>query len=914
MQKKPGKGTDATTIGSKFDFEKIPTTIRRSPVKLRDWLNTHIPTFVGPRIDTFDPSSGERGTILTIHGNNFARNRADNKTTIGSTVVPVLKAEPTLLKVLVTKDVDSGPVKITVGTHSAQSAYDFTIKGYPGIGEDGPPLFATGKGEGNAGDVNPIGTIRVLIVVCQARDRIPASLPNVRTAVNNSWTNVQTFYNQASFGRTNVQFDIVNTAAQLDGNFTDFVDLSTAVQNVIPGQLNRVAAIAAQHAQDQGFNLSTYQMLCCVVFTNNNFIRAWGGSDTQTFSYDDGKPATDPTHIHISITLTQRINLLWIHETADWGRFAHEFGHNIVSAPTASGDGSATLGEDVYDSDLVDGTAATAQNFEMMGRHDDHPIFSGYHLEKLGYYSIVTAVNPGNIKELQWDRNPYTEDVDIIAHGLTEDTDSNRWHIVKVKISNALTYYVEVRQRPGTTTQIFDSSIPIGSAPNQGGVIVTRVIADEMHNNQQTRFITLMHRDRVQIQSDVIEDPARALKITILNDSVQTRPLVCKVRIEWAQTIANDPTGAFDLNLEPWDTNWQSPDIWVDRDPFGSFDNANDAQGRPTGNGDRPWVNHINHFTARVHVSGAMGASNVRTTFYAVTPPGVGDNGNWSPIAVPPPITNIPMSGFVDVFCNWVPVTDRHSCLKVFVSQQLGEISGGNNGAQENVFQFRAAGSSPVEPLFVKTAVRNPLNEPRAIHLSMRGLPLGWSAQIPHAWIWLDGKAEKEIDVMIWPTADVSAYKFGKNKEGQYPGACPFRVPGFIERSYSQELGNNGMIPGSRFYPIGGVFYQVDVRNKANITIDDKLEQDWRKENVTVRGIVKPTSPGQRILIDVRLPDGKTHKIMETKTNLNGQFQAVVNILDNYGKILSGQYRTQAFIFHASDLADAESNIVYFIR
>ena len=28
-----------------------------------------------------------------------------------------------------------------------------------------------------------------------------------------------------------------------------------------------------------------------------------------------------------------------------------------------------------------------------------------------------------------------------------------------------------------------------------------------------------------------------------------------------------------------------------------------------------------------------MGAANVKVTFYAVFPPGVGDNGNWAPIA-----------------------------------------------------------------------------------------------------------------------------------------------------------------------------------------------------------------------------------------------------------------------------------------
>ena len=218
----------------------------------------------------------------------------------------------------------------------------------------------------------------------------------------------------------------------------------------------------------------------------------------------------------------------------------------------------------------------------MMGNHDSHPIFTGYHLEKLGYYQAA------NIKEVQWDRNPHSEDIDIICHGLAEDTSASRLHILKIKVSNALSYFVEVRQRPGSTAQIFDDSIPIGAAPNQGGVIMTRVIADEMHNNQQTRFITLMHDDRVQIQGDFIEDPARALRITVLNDSVQARPLVCRVRVEWAQTIVDDPAGAFDLNVEPWDSNWQSPDIWVDRDPFGSFDNPTDAQGRPGGNGDSP--------------------------------------------------------------------------------------------------------------------------------------------------------------------------------------------------------------------------------------------------------------------------------------------------------------------------------------
>ncbi len=367
----------------------MSAAIKKSPLKLRDWLDHYLPWFLGPRIDLIDPPGGQRGTILTLRGARFATTRADNEVRIGGTVVPVLAASATELKVLATKDVDSGSVKVKIGTRTGTGPHDFVVKGYPGSGDDGPPVFATGAGAGAAGDVNPIGTIRVLVVVCQAADKIVPNLAATITALNTDWTNVQTYYTQASYTRTNVQFDIVNTTAALDGNFSDFVDLSASVQNVIGGQTNRIAAIAAQHAQDEGFTLNSYQMLCAVVFTGGAFIRALGGVDTQTFSYDNGKPTGDPARIHIDITLSQKINLLWINESADWGRFAPEFGHNIVSAPTSSGDGTATLGEDVYGSDLVDPGAATAQDFELMGNHDSHPIFTGYHLEKLGYYQAA---------------------------------------------------------------------------------------------------------------------------------------------------------------------------------------------------------------------------------------------------------------------------------------------------------------------------------------------------------------------------------------------------------------------------------------------------------------------------------------------------------------------------------------------
>ena len=229
------------------------------------------------------------------------------------------------------------------------------------------------------------------------------------------------------------------------------------------------------------------------------------------------------------------------------------------------------------------------------------------------------------------------------------------------------------------------------------------------------------------------------------------------------------------------------------------------------------------------------------------------------------------------------------------------------------MFDFQAAGSSPADPLFIKTAVRNPLDERAPIQVSLRGLPLGWAAQIPNAWIWLDGRAEKEIDVMIWPIADVNVYKFGHNKEGRFPGLAPVRVAGFVERSYSEETQITHTVAGSRFYPIGGTFYRVGVRKRANIRIIEVSDKQ-RKEAVIVQGSVGPARASQRILVDVLLPDGKTYRSAETTTKPTGQFQAQVALLDETRKLQPGPYRVQAFIFHASELADTGSNVIYVKR
>ena len=87
-------------------------------------------------------------------------------------------------------------------------------------------------------------------------------------------------------------------------------------------------------------------------------------------------------------------------------------------------------------------TQATAEQFELMGSHDNHPMFSGLFMQQLGYYSAA------NIHEMQWDRNPFPQEFDVVAHGASVDGAANRYNLVRIKVSPGLDYYVEVRQRP----------------------------------------------------------------------------------------------------------------------------------------------------------------------------------------------------------------------------------------------------------------------------------------------------------------------------------------------------------------------------------------------------------------------------------------------------------------------------------
>jgi len=887
----------------------------RSPLQLRDWLLERFPFIVGPSVSDFEPPAGQPGCLVTIRGSEFSLERRENRVEIGGHSCLVVSASHSELRAITPPDVETGPVTVRVGDRTASGPHDFTVVGYPspGSGDDGPPISFEGAGEGMTGDFDPIGTIRVLVSLVRPDDTVPPDPATARSTVLAAWDSVREYYRQASYGRTDIQVDILDDWAVLDGPLGDF--LNDAGDNFRGDQLDRLTAQAAQAAVDEGLDLDDYQLMSTTMFADGTFLRALGGWSKQNFSYDNGLPSGDPGRIAIDITASHPVNLIAIGESAGWGRAAHELGHNVVSSPHFSGDGTATLHEDIYGSDLVDPDAASAARFDLMGSHEAHPLFSGFHMEKLGYYE------PDKVIELDWDRNPFSTEFDIAAHGLAEDTTPGRAHLVKVKVASGLTYYIQARQRPGSTAQIFDDSIPLDGASNQGGVIVTAVISDTLNTNQQTRFITLLHTPVAVLgQGESAEDPLRALRITVVEDDVQARPLVSRVRVEWAQTIAADPAGAFDLRIEPWDRSYQSPDIWIDRAPFGSFDSGFDSEGRPLGNGDRPEVEAINHFHSRVHVDGPEGASDVRVTYYAVTPPGVGDNGNWAPLTsvlVP----TIDANGYADPLpADWVPALGEHTCLKVHASQQLGEVSGGNNSAQENVFDFVAAGGSPVEPVIARTAIRNPHDERRLVRLSVHGVPRGWRVHFPHSWVWLDGRAERHLDLIFLPLHEFAAYERGK-----LPRDAGVEIHGHLLRSYDEGQPPLGEPPGSRFYPIGGTLNNVYVRRTSKIELRRDRKAERSKLTVALRGKISPARGGQRVRVEL-LDPRRRRRLVETETGPRGDFRASFDLRfqpsleadrARWRRASSdrpGVYRARAAIFDATQAADATSDPVFIKR
>ncbi|WP_156372423.1 IPT/TIG domain-containing protein [Arthrobacter sp. Leaf337] len=896
----------------------------------------------GPVVSDLSPLLGHGGDVLVLSGSGFGDWATPVTVEAGGAPATVLEHSDHRLRVLTHPDTRDGSVIVRVGP-DVLDAGTFTLNESPGYFDDGPPLVLSDVAPapvlGEEGLPKSGGSVFVALV-SPADLATPAT--SVLTTVDDNWNSpgasVATYYDQASYSKCSVSAEVAAGWKTLSGNLLDYHwtfelkrELDSSGNQVYDSNGHAVfetddtgnfvveknpdgtdkkyenfwnkARLVAEAVQLYKTEIAAAEpdMIAVTCNTGGKFARAWGNMSAKTFMFS-------AAGLSINETLSKDTAYIMVHEEADWGRLAHETGHNIIDPKFASG---ALLEEDIYASQLIDPAEATAAAFDIMGSHDKfHALFSGSNLENLGWFTDAHASNPDeenlsgqtNIGRVEWDRNPRTFDVELQAHGTTENTVQGRYHLLKIIVTPSLAYFVEVRQRPGTTGLVFDPILPLdgGANPNRGGVIVTRVLFDTVNNNQQTRFITLAHAPNVLRTGDVVVDPLRDLKITVVDDNIQAWPLICKVRIEWAQNVPNDPAGKFDLRIQPWDDYYQTPDIWIDRNQDGVYDQPLDAEGRPQGSGDKPLVNAKNDFYCRIRNDGTDGATNVLVTFYSVTPPGVGDNGSWAPIRTAT-VGSIAGGSSFDATTVWVPQVGEHTCLKVVATHQLGEVTGGNNQAQENISEFDLSAGSPVHPLTLPVAVRNPSAERQRIHLRVRvtGHSDGYVVQIPHQWVWVEGHGERMVDVVIAAPDDV----------GRYVEQPPIdvRIDGFLERRYTETV--DGIEPGEFLSPIGG----LTARCKAKFACRVRIWAESGGGTVAVGGDVSPGGSGIPVLIVITGgPEGDV-VVDETLTGTSGTFDTqfhLRSVLDRNPELDGRDLDVVAVVDRAEFVAGVRSNSV----
>jgi hypothetical protein len=620
-------------------------------------------------------------------------------------------------------------------------------------------------------------TIKVLVSLVFPTDKKEGATPAAQVAIQKTWAEVARFYSEASFGRKKIEATVTGWRP-LTGDSTLYITnkKEEAGPNIKDdhGTLMRLCSEAAQAALDQGYRLEDYRILVAVIFLDGNrengksmgVVR--GFSDRSAYRFKCADPAIDID------PGGDPMGIIAVDEQADWARCAHELGHFLVVAPTRPENPSAPAAfdaEDLYD-DREGCADSSAAGFDLMGFCPDRPLFSGFHMELLGFF-------PGEkIRTILWDSETYSAEYNVAAHvAPSEMPGGDDWyHLLKICVSDSLMYYVETRQRsPGRAVQTFDPSIEIGDIDLAhpfdditGGVLVTRVLKGVPSTSQQMRYITVKHDPCPGALAGHVEphtlrggqkasDLASGLTIEVLGSPLNDRPLVHRVRVSWDKnkalgllslgSLPQNPgkpkvpaSNPYSYNLylrqaSDTDEAWECPDIWIEREPF--HDNPGDhpwdygwdeQEGRPWYSGDRPVPLLRHRVWARVRCDEDL----IRK---AGTPPEVGDVlvGLYDllppyrgvPIQICATACTVKKGGYTDVALPgpgrdvfWMPASTDTVWIVVDVNRErlADERDSCDNTGKLVVYDYECLYTlqetpdkeMPPEPLPIKVPVYNP--------------------------------------------------------------------------------------------------------------------------------------------------------------------------------------------------------------
>lgn len=312
---------------------------------------------------------------------------------------------------------------------------------------------------------------------------------------------------------------------------------------------------------------------------------------------------------------------------------------------------------------------------------------------------------------------------------------------------------------------------------------------------------------------------------------------------------------------------------------------------KPIGNGDPPWVGHDNTLFARITNQGEVETpEDVLVTFYVNTPPGVGDDGNWAPFdtvnvgKLMPDETKV-----IEAERKWRPAVGEHTCVKVQIHSQNGEITFDNNQAQENFSEFETGAASPYAPVEFDFLARNPYDAPGIMDLQARGLPEQWFAAFDHGSVFLPPLGNKLVHVVIW-TDRVGEWVAGH--QDKVPRKVPVHIEGWMLH-FGEHLE----------FPVGGITALVSAVRKVQIFIDVAV---LTGEIMVVRGHVAPSTGVAPVAIHYNSPTGKLI-VERLQTDLAGMFTHQSKF--NPGQE-PGPWKVQALLLEGSLAQSAESAVV----
>jgi hypothetical protein len=452
---------------------------------------------------------------------------------------------------------------------------------------------------------------------------------------------------------------------------------------------------------------------------------------------------------------------------------------------------------------------------------------------------------------------------------------------------------------------VFDPSIPLDpSNPSWGaGVVLYQAYEQNIQSVNNQRPLTVLPPGRMLQVGEEFYDPKRTLRISV-TDRLANRPAKYRVRVEWGPVPKPDPDGQFDLRITPWNDDWETPDIWVNSTKNDEADPPNAPriiyenhafldETTPIGNGDPPWVMHSNTLYARVTNQGKVETPEpVMVSFYLNTPPGVGDNGTFELFdTVDAGKLGPGESRIVAANRPWIPFEDEHTCVKVEIHRQPGEVSINNNVAQENFCDFETGAASPYAPIELDFLAQNPYTAPGVMDIRARNVPKDWYVALDHGSVWLGPLEEKTVHAVVW-TDRVAEWEPGFHQVTQTngPRKAQIKIEGWMDRFTDQ------------VFPVGGFTTFMRAVRKVEVSIKQASGHVDQPFLLNVRVI--PGTGVVPLAIHITDPDGLLHtERAETDT------ESVFAGETRYKATKPGLYRIQVFTLRGSLAGEAESSI-----